>query len=169
MIKILKTGINVEIVDNFLSDYHFAQIKNLMISSEKFDWYYNTGINEKNDRKYQFTHCFFSLYENRRSIYLPLFDSAIQKLRVKNLIRVKANLNPKTFIKEKLGYHTDFKDLTTAVYYINSNNGGTKFKCGKFVKSIENRMVIFNSNLSHTGITCTNENSRVVVNFNYEH
>ena len=31
-----------------------------------------------------------------------------------------------------------------------------------------NRMVIFDSNLEHQGVTCTDEKRRVIVNFNYD-
>jgi hypothetical protein len=54
------------------------------------------------------------------------------------------------------------------VYYINTNNGWTEFKKGGKVKSVENRMLIFDSSLEHMGVTCTDQKSRVVINFNYE-
>ena len=34
--------------------------------------------------------------------------------------------------------------------------------------SKSNRIVIFDSSLEHQGVTCTNENRRVIVNFNYD-
>ena len=57
--------------------------------------------------------------------------------------------------------------MKTSVFYLNTNNGGTKFKRGKFVRSVGNRMITFDSNYDHTGVTCTDQNNRVVVNFNY--
>ena len=71
----------------------------------------------------------------------------------------------------KGGWHIDFIDdppITTAILYLNSNNGWTEFKKGGKVKSVENRIVIFDSNLEHQGVTCTDELQRVVLNFNYE-
>ena len=59
-------------------------------------------------------------------------------------------------------------NVTTAILYINTNNGYTKFKKGGKVKSVANRVVIFDSNLEHMGYACTNEKRRIVVNFNYE-
>ena len=46
--------------------------------------------------------------------------------------------------------------------------GWTQFKKGGKVKCVENRMVIFDSNLEHTGFSCTDQKRKVVVNFNYE-
>ena len=58
--------------------------------------------------------------------------------------------------------------MTTAIYYLNTNNGYTKFKKGGKVKSVENRMVVFDSTFEHAAVTSTNVDRRLVVNFNYE-
>ena len=60
-----------------------------------------------------------------------------------------------------------YQHTKTAVFYINTNNGWTEFKKGGKVKSVANRIVIFDSKLEHSGVTCTDENKRVVMNFNY--
>ena len=63
--------------------------------------------------------------------------------------------------KEKL------KQWTTSIFYINTNNGHTRFENGKRVESVANRMVTFPSHLQHTGTSCTNARTRVLINFNY--
>jgi len=50
---------------------------------------------------------------------------------------------------------------------LNTCNGWTKFKKGGKVDCVANRVVIFNSNLEHAGITCTDQKRKVVINFNY--
>ena len=35
------------------------------------------------------------------------------------------------------------------------------------MNSVANRMVIYDSEVDHDGITCTDEKRRVVINFNY--
>ena len=42
-----------------------------------------------------------------------------------------------------------------------------KFKDGTIVNSEENKIVIFNNNILHTGSTCTDEPYRFVINFNF--
>ena len=59
------------------------------------------------------------------------------------------------------------KQWTTSIFYINTNNGYTKFENGEKVESVANRMVTFSTNLKHTGTSCTDERTRVVINFNY--
>ena len=40
-------------------------------------------------------------------------------------------------------------------------------KTGEKIKSEENKYVEFNSTIEHTGSSCTNQNRRIVINFNY--
>ena len=57
--------------------------------------------------------------------------------------------------------------IKTAIFYCNTNDGYSLFKDGTKVKSIKNRIVIFNNDIYHTGTTCTNEKIRSVINFNF--
>ena len=47
------------------------------------------------------------------------------------------------------------------------NNGYSEFEDGTKVESVANRMVTFPANVKHTGTSCTDEKTRVVINFNY--
>ena len=51
---------------------------------------------------------------------------------------------------------------------MNTNDGYTEFENGHRVESVANRVVIFDSNIKHTGVSCTDEKRRVVINFNGE-
>ena len=144
--------------------------------SPDFPWYFTDGITTiPEPQRYQFIHGFYSSpfippYIHIKSDRFFLLDLILQKLDVKKLYRIKANLNPRTLFNVKTGYHVDESELDphkTAVYYINTNNGGTQFKKGKKIKSLANTMVIFDSHLLHAGITCTDEKRRVMINFNY--
>ena len=92
----------------------------------------------------------------------------MNKVEAKKCIRIKANLTFKTPTIEPGPYHYDYKDMKTAVFYINTNNGYTEFESGVRVSSIANRVCIFDSNLHHRGTTHTEPDPRrIVVNFNY--
>ena len=164
----------MQVIDNFLPEYHFKQISNAVLG-KKFFWHFRDGIVVPNDGQCQFTHVIFDIQHGGvLSEYYPLFNIVQQKLGVKRLDRIKLNLNPKTIFHRKGGYHTDRDNSNqpqhqkTAVLYINTNNGWTQFKKGGKVKSVANRIVICDNNLEHTGVTCTKENRRVIVNFNYD-
>ena len=171
----------MKVIDDFLPDYHFDQIKKIMmgteISTDPFDdhfpWYYNPCVTRVGDGRFQFTHSFYQI-ENSipvSSEYYSLFNIVQQKLGVKKLRRIKANLNPGTFFHRKSDWHIDFPARPggkTSILYMNTNNGWTEFKKGGKVKSVANRLVTFDSGLEHQGVTCTDEKIRVVINFNYE-
>ena len=89
--------------------------------------------------------------------------------------KIKANLLTRTPNIIENSFHVDetgrpekkLKQLTTSIFYVNTNNGYTKFEDGTKVESIANRMVTFPTNMKHTGTSCTDERTRVVINFNY--
>jgi hypothetical protein len=165
---------DLEIIDNFLSNHEFQSIEKTLMG-EWFPWYYNPFILQKEKESgksqfTQFTHTFFSVnppYNGNNSRHFDLLIPCLKKLRCYGLHRIKANLTQGTIFHKRTGYHTDSEDMITAVLYINTCNGYTRFKKGKNVKSVANRMVIFDSNLQHCGVTSTNSQRRVVINFNF--
>lgn len=168
---------SIKIIDNFLEQTDFNNVKNILMGNSidwsfqssilRNDYKYKTSCEEKDN--YQFIHRFYNFFEPTSDYYNCLFPFFHQsKLDPKALVRVKANLNPRTDTHVIHGYHRDLDFLCkTAVYYVNTNNGFTVFSNGEKVESIANRIVIFNSNLMHSGSTCTDEKSRIVINFNY--
>ena len=169
----------VDVIDDFLPEYQFKQLKNIMMGTN-FAWFYSEGVNVPYHKtQWQLCHLFY--YDGEKgpdggplkSNYLPLMDPLVDKLGIKNLCRIKANLQTRTIFHRKDEYHVDYncseKDLMmTAVYYLNTNNGWTEFKNGGKVKSVANRMIMFDTTLSHRGVSCTDEKRRMVVNFNWE-
>ena len=59
-------------------------------------------------------------------------------------------------------------NLKTAILYLNTNNGYTKFESGEKITSVENKLIIFNAKEKHSGTTNSCEQPyRVVLNLNY--
>ena len=164
----------MEIYDDFLSEHQFKNFDAQIVNNAYFPWYYNNGVVKENDGRYQFTHMVFDVLKGGiTSDFFPIFETVLVKLNAKKLYRIKINLNPSTFFQRGGGWHVDyendpFQHTKTAVFYLNTNNGWTEFKKGGKVKSKSNRIVIFDSSLKHQGVTCTDNNRRVIVNFNYE-
>lgn len=152
----------MEIIDNFLSDSEFDQVFS-MIADTSFPWYF--GVIVSGSKYSQFSHVFYN--HDEPTHYYPRLRFLRKKLKVKSLIRIKANLNPRTQTLEEHDYHIDYPNVKTAIFYLNTCDGYTKFKNGEKVDSVKNRIVIFDSNLEHTGTSCTNQFGRLVINFNY--
>jgi hypothetical protein len=95
----------------------------------------------------------------------------LQRIQPASIIRIKANLLTKESTIVEHGLHTDIPDLKipckTAIFYINTNNGYTIFEDGTKINSLENRLVIFDSNIPHSGSSCTDAKVRCVINLNY--
>jgi hypothetical protein len=156
----------IKIVDNFLPKDIFQNVKDNFLSNN-FPYFYSSGIVKPLDPDFQFTHI---LFENNKinSNYFDFLLPIINKLDCKAIIKIKTNLTTKTQSIRPFIFHNDYDfKCTTSVFYINSNNGKTLFEDGSEVDSVENRMVIFPSTIKHTGTTHTDENIRVVINFNY--
>jgi len=160
----------INITDNFLPQKDFKQIKDIM-ESKIFPWYFNPFITDTSEISnldlYQFTHIIFNGREGPSSEGYQLIKPIIEKLNVKAICRIKANLLVKTEKIIEHAFHTDFFNNRTAIYYVNTNNGYTKFSNGKKIESIANRLVEFDSNMSHTGSTSTDNKCRIVININY--
>jgi len=156
---------NFHIEDNFLDNKEFDYIKSL-IDSPFFPWYYQNGRDFENDNFFQFVHTFYANHKPN-SLEFDHLKPFIDKLNVKSLLRIKANINGRDTTPQIGHYHIDFPDCVTAIWYLNTNNGKTVFENGDEVNSVANRMVIFNSNIKHTAITHTDENVRIVLNFNF--
>jgi hypothetical protein len=156
----------MKIINNFIDKEKFKILKN-KIFNVYFPWYLHNGINEKKDGYFQFTHTFV-LNEKLNSNNIDILNIVTEKLKHKKIIRAKLNLLTKTKKIIEHGFHTDLKtNCNTGILYINNNNGYTKFKNNKIIKSEENKFVFFKSNVEHMGTSCTDQDYRVVLNLNY--
>ena len=93
----------------------------------------------------------------------------LEKLNIKSLIRVKANLYP--YSGETLhehGMHTDYEfPHYAALLSLNTCDGYTKLEDGSKIESIANRMVIFDASQKHCSTTTTSDFARINININY--
>ena len=157
-----------QIVDNFLEKQEFLKIKDVMLS-DNFPWYYtgHVSYNTNPTNDFYFTHNFFkNLTVNSDKYYL--LQPILNKLNLKSIIRAKGNLYTRTEKIFEHGVHSDYDYKHKGfIFYINTNNGFTKLKNGEKIKSIQNRGLFFDPSLEHNSSTCTDQNLRANINFNY--
>jgi len=160
---------DIKIIDNFLEPSYFNELGTLL-NSDKFSWFIGKEISNSGEvlgNLYYQTHTLFINYQIC-SEFFDKFTPMLDKLNVKSLIRLRTNLYPG---REKLyehGWHTDYNYKNkTALLYINNNDGYTKFKDGTKVKSVANRILIFDSSEEHLSTNCTNDWARCNININY--
>ena len=166
--------LQMKVVDNFLPEEDF-KLAQLLIMDYGFPWMWNDSVTKevgKSDpSEFQFVHSFYDPLSGVATNYprwLEIVKPYADRMNAISLMRIKANLNVATTEHITREFHTDFKvKCTTAIAYINNNNGYTLFEDGTKVESKENRVVIFDSQIRHAGIPCTDEKRRVVINFNF--
>ncbi len=110
-------------------------------------------------------------YYTPQSIFFEdLIVPVLKKLNAVAISEVRANL----ILKEDNSYQSEFHvdrpyECKTAILYINTCNGYTLLHKDKKIKinSEENKILIFNSQISHAGVSQTDVDRRIVINFNY--
>ena len=158
----------IKVIKNFLPKKVFRDIHLLMLS-DAFPWYYQSTVTYKELKRnnfFYFTHVFFK-DEAIRSPWFHYWQPALDKLNVKNLKRIKANIYPQ---KAKVHFHDPHVDFQephqTCLVYMNKNNGPTRIK-DKLYYPEANKAVIFNGEYTHQSSCCTDAHIRITVNINY--
>jgi len=161
----------MKIIDDFLNEDEFNVIHQYL-TADNFPWFFSNSITKHKQGldQFQFSHLFYDIskpyLQNYSNFLTPLFS----KLQAKYILRVKANCRPRTTQGVLSDYHTDL-DLNqqTAIFYLNTNNGYTRFQQNDYddVPSVANRLLTFYGALKHAGCSCTDQNTRIVLNINY--
>ena len=159
-----------KVIDNFLSKEEHQRIYNVMLSKD-FPWFYMPDmsfeeIESKNSLLYMI-HLFY--YKDKpNSNFFSTLTNLLNKLKIKSLIRVKGNFYPNQGIKDINEMHRDLPyKHKGAIYSVNTNNGGTVLEDGTIVKSIANRLLLFDASKKHDSTNCTDQKARVNININY--
>ena len=161
----------IEITDEFLSkEDHEKMI--MCFTDQNFPWFLGKKSNKFGD-----LHLCHMLYNCSTSIqqspYLEYIFPILQEFKLVSISRIKVNCQLLRESPVKSDYHNDLvidgniePNVTNLLYYLNSNNGYTEFENGEIVESVENRLVKFSNTLKHRGVSQTNSESRIVLNFN---
>ena len=135
---------------------------------------------------FQFIHIFYDNW-SATSEQIHTLDPLLKSIEPITIWRIKANLLTKTPNIIENEFHIDMgqyeihdgvvintegppkilEQSTTSIFYVNTNNGYTKFEDGTKVESVANRLISFSSNTKHKGTSCTDEETRIIINFNY--
>jgi hypothetical protein len=155
----------MKVIDNFLDQDSFNHFKNI-ITGQYFPWYFNNQkvLDDNHLDNYQFVNTF-----KDGNTAMSLLNVFKEKLNVSNFLRAKLNCTTRTNKIFEFKSHRDLDvNCLVSIFYINSNNGYTRFENGEKIESMENRLITFNNNLKHYGTTSTNSQTRIVLNLCYE-
>ena len=170
---------DIEITDNFMPKKFFEEFQSII---REIPWHTSIVLDDELqcDPIYNcmLTHKFYDKYKPESELFFKYIDPLLTHIKVRSLIRVRANLTMRTEKIIKHGFHIDYHALVdgklqetnncfSSILYLNTNDGYTEFENGTKIKSIENRLVTFPISYKHTSTTCTDKSFRCVINFNY--
>ena len=182
---VLTTQNKVQIIDDFLPLEIFNEFTNHAICSPHFVGIGHTAFTNEvynnNFAEQQMQAIMFQRYINSCEVsdcYLhlePQIKKIYELLGIKKLWLMRVNCTFGQKERYQGAWHIDNswsdylqKHGKTSILYLNSNNGGTQFKDGPFVKSEANRCVIAPTTAVHAGVWATDIKCRYVLNINYE-
>jgi hypothetical protein len=156
-------------IKNFLPYEQFKELQNLILNID-FPWRIRETMTNEDENIY-FTHSFFNKkIINSDLLYINYIIPILNKLNAIAPIEIRANMVLNK-IYDKSGWHTDYDfNSFTAILYLNNCDGGTELKIEdkiKFIKSEENKILIFNSKIIHRGISSNKNDKKYIINFNY--
>jgi len=163
-----------KIIDNFLEKEDFYKFQEEIFNTNNVPWYYRNSqitdsINDLDDIGY-FSLCFFNNLSSDFTGFNYFLYKIYEKLGCVALVQSRANLVLKQKEVKKLYFHTDYPfKCKTAIFYMNNNNGATILDENKKIKinSVENRMVVFDSQIRHSALIQSDTQRRILININY--
>jgi len=161
-----------KIIRNFLPKDLFVGLQKTLLDGE-IGWFFRnnqTGDSKTDD--FYFTHSFYNKFKINSELFDPFIVPILNKLDAVMIDEVRANLfiNRNKVIKSNLHIDKKYKNCTTAILYINNNNGYTFLQDEKDelkVLSEENKMLIFKNEIKHSAVSQTDSDKRIIININF--
>ena len=170
---------NITVIDNFLPDSEFYNLQKIFYQDTKLQFHIHRSVaySTEDSKKHPYwnwygVHLFYDSMKPSSNYFNLISEVFLTEMRDRcNLIalyRIKANFYPWTETLKEHNWHTDYNfPHKGALFSINTCDGYTAFEDGTKVKSVENRMVMFDPQIKHHSTTTTNSMGRYNINFNY--
>jgi hypothetical protein len=164
---------DIQIIDNFFPHKFFSDLQE-HFSSHKCEWTYIPHTTYKGDGLSSLSRIIIwgdQIYDEQLYFYLKEYLTNHTKLSIFALMRIKVNAFFRTETQQQYEFHVDMPTCAakykTAVLYMNTNNGYTLFKDGTKIDSVANRIAIFDGDVQHATVGCTDQDLRMVMNLNW--
>ena len=161
----------IKIIDNYLPEVKINYLENLLLS-DNFPYYYTINIAGENSKitdTFMFNHNLIRENKEVSTVGNIITNMIMYDVSHNYIYRSKINFYLKSHRLKKHKFHLDNSnlDIKIALFYVNTNNGYTEFEDKTIVKSVRNRLVMFNGNLKHRSTTTTDTRHRINININY--
>ena len=157
------------IINNLIDPVLFSSIRDTL-TGDTFFWFYNDFVNYRPCEGYKFTNEIIKdsnlvsrLYIN----YLSMVKPVLKKIPNKKLHSVRFNLFTKTPEPQKYLINHHKENSKVAILFANNTNGGIEID-NAFIKSTENQLVSFDSDVEYKVVTPTDIKIFTYAVINYE-
>tara|TARA_R100000995_G_scaffold75966_1_gene45470 strand:- start:73 stop:558 length:486 start_codon:yes stop_codon:yes gene_type:complete len=157
------------IIDNFIDPILFSSIRDTT-TGDTFFWFYNDFVNYRPCKGYKFTNEIVkdsNLTHRVFMSYLNMVKPVLEKIPHKKLHSVRFNLFTKTLEPQKYLINHHKQNTKVAILFSNHTNGGIEID-DTFIKSTENKLISFNSDVEYKIITPTKDEIFTYLVVNYE-
>ena len=158
-----------KIKDNFIDSISFSSIRDTL-TGNTFFWFYNDFVNYGPCDGYKFTNEIVkdsNLTNYYFLNYLNMIKPALEKIPHKKLHSVRFNLFLKTIKPEKHTINNHKKNTKVSILFANNTDGGIEID-NAFIKSTENQLISFDSNVEYKVVTPTDLKIFTYAIINYE-
>tara|TARA_R100001443_G_scaffold110722_2_gene122855 strand:+ start:307 stop:792 length:486 start_codon:yes stop_codon:yes gene_type:complete len=158
-----------KIEDNFIDPILFSSIRDTL-TGNTFFWFYNDFVNYGPCDGYKFTNEIIkdSNLNNYYFLnYLNMIKPVLEKIPHKKLHSVRFNLFLKTIKPEKYIINNHKKNTKVSILFANNTDGGIEID-NAFIKSTENQLISFDSNIEYKVVTPTDLKTFTYAIVNYE-
>ena len=157
------------IIDNFIDPILFSSIKDTT-TGDTFFWFYNDFVNYRPCKGYKFTNEIVkdsNLTHRVFMSYLNMVKPVLEKIPHKKLHSVRFNLFTKTLEPQKYLINHHKQNTKVAILFSNHTNGGIEID-DTFIKSTENKLISFNSDVEYKIVTSTKDEIFTYLVVNYD-
>ena len=158
-----------KIINNLIDPVLFSSIRDTL-TGDTFFWFYNDFVNYRPCNGYKFTNEIVkdSNLSNYYFLnYLNMIKPVLEKIPHKKLHSVRFNLFTKTLKPQKYLINHHKPNTKVAILFTNNTNGGIEID-NTFIKSTENQLVSFDSNIEYKVVTPTTNKIFTYAIINYD-
>ena len=181
---------DIKVIDNFLSKSYHKKLFEILTSAD-FPWYFINNITQKDSsdlREFGFNHTFWDTDGQRENFYSWFWKPALYQMMdvigCDFILRSRCDITTHTDKNFLHRPHIDFDfPHYSTIFYINDCDGDTVFYDKKTINTEEiqfldlnvvekvtpkeNRLIIFDGDIIHTGSSPSKNKKRILINSNF--
>jgi len=176
----------IRVIDNLIPKYYLKELQDYFLS-KNCEWYYNDNLT--GDESFENLSSFgLTMRLHWNGNFIGSFPGTLVRALVfsaqeqvesvsetnQRIVRVRADMTLYNPLNHRHELHTDFpEEHMTAIFYVNNSDGNTLLynregtELIQEVEPVENRLLIFDGLMQHTGHSPSKHKSRLLVNMNF--